>query len=346
MRLPQKRLALVCFTTVRVMRQAQPPNRLSISHHGLAKGSAYEAWREGICRGFCRLDVGPAQDDYIDCHNEFVLLDAIAIATPQGRSARFARTRDLLVDGCEDFVLISATRGKVSVTQGEKTIDLTAGQMCLTEMNIAGALDLNDTGGFTTTRFPRRLLLEVAPSAETQLARTLGHDRVQGVMIERYSALCSEIGGELDALGQKTAARHLADLVGHFIGTSAERKDLAAQSDVWAARLNLMKADILKNLDNGRLTIESVAKANGLSPRQAQRMFASSGTTFSEFVLEQRLLLARQLLLRASARHRKVSDIAFSIGFNDLSYFHRAFKRRFGVTPADIQAEPGASLTQ
>src|SRR3954469_3757370 len=110
------------------MGQAQPLNRFSIFHRGLAKGQAYEAWREGICRGFCRLDVGPANDDYIDCHNEFVSMHAISIATPRGHSARFARTRDLLQDGCDDLVLISATRGVVHVSQGAKAIELTAGQ--------------------------------------------------------------------------------------------------------------------------------------------------------------------------------------------------------------------------
>src|SRR6201999_3070915 len=129
------------------------------------------------------LDVGPADDNTIDCHNEFVLLHSVAIATPRGRSARFARTHDLLTDGCDDLVLISATRGKVRVTQKDKAIDLDAGQMCLTEMNVAGAVDLNQAGGFTTTRFPRRLLLQVAPSAETQIARTLGHDRAMSIMI-------------------------------------------------------------------------------------------------------------------------------------------------------------------
>jgi AraC-like DNA-binding protein len=321
---------------VQVMGATQPLNRFSIFHQGLAKGPAYEAWREGICRGFCRLDVGPAGYDFIDCHNEFVLLHSIAIATPRGRSARFARTRDLLDDGCDDFVLISATRGKVRVTQGSKAIDLSAGQMCLTEMNIAGAVDLNQTGGFTTTRFSRRQLLQVAPSAETQLARTLGHDRALSVMIERYSALCSEVAGELDQPGQKAAAQHLTDLVGHFLGTDAEQKNLIGQSRISTARLELMKADALRNLDRSNLTIETVARANGLSRRQAQRMFASSGTTFTEFVLEQRLLLSRQLLLRNQANQRKVSDIAFAVGFNDLSYFHRSFKKRFGVTPADI----------
>ena len=140
-------------------------------------------------------------------------------------------------------------------------------------------------------------------------------------------------------LGQKAAAQHLADLVGLLLGTSREQKDLIGQSGLSAARLNLMKADVLKNLDKGDLTIESVAKANALSGRQAQRLFASSGTTFSEFVHEQRLLLARQLLLQERSHHRKVSDIAYTAGFNDLSYFHRSFRRRFGITPSDMRAE-------
>jgi AraC-like DNA-binding protein len=319
------------------MGQAAPLNRFSIFHRGLAKGQAYEAWREGICRGFCRLDVGPAEADYIDCHNEFVLLHSVAIATPKGSSARFARTRDLLNDDCDDIVLISATSGNVHVTQGSKTIDLTAGQICMAEMNVVGAVDLNKTGGFTTTRFPRHQLLQVAPSAEMQLARPLGHDRALSMMIERYTALCKELAGELDPLGQKTAMHHLTDLVGHFVETTGGPKKPAGQHDLSMARLDLVKAEILEKLDRADLTIEAVAKANGLTTRQAQRMFASSGTTFTDFVLEQRLLLSRRLLLQQSARHRKISDIAFTVGFNDLSYFHRSFKKRFGFTPSDIQ---------
>lgn len=320
------------------MSETQVPNRFSIFHRGLAKGPAYEAWREGICRGFCRLDVGPADDDRIDCHNEFTLLHSVVIATPRGGSARFARTRALLNDGCDDLVLISATRGNVRVTQGSKSIELTPGQMCLTEMNIVGTADLTRSGGFTTTRFPRRLLLQVAPSAETQLARPLGQDRVLGSMIERYFGLCTDLAGELDVPGQQAAAHHLADLVGLLLGSNAERQH---QGGLSTARLDLMKADVLKHLDSSKLSIEAVARANALSTRQAQRLFASSGTTFSEFVLDQRLLLARRLLLHEQGRGRKVSDIAYTVGFNDLSYFHRSFRRKFGVAPSEMQMEFG-----
>ena len=264
---------------------------------------------------------------------------SVVIATPKGSSVRFARTRDLLSDGCDDLVLISATRGTVRVTQGSKAIDLPAGQMCLTEMNVVGTADLNSSGGFATARFPRRLLLQVAPSAETQLARPLGHDRALSTMIDRYFRLCNDVAGDLDMVAQKAAEQHLADLVGLLLGTTRRRKDLIGQSASSAARLNLMKADVLKHLDRNDLTIESVARANALSGRQAQRLFASAGTTFSEFVLEQRLLLARRLLLHESSRHRKVSDIAYTVGFNDLSYFPRSFRRRFGVSPSDMRAE-------
>jgi AraC-like DNA-binding protein len=320
------------------MPETQVPSRFSIFHRGPSKGPDFEAWREGICRGFCRLDVGPAEQDYIDCHNEFAQVHSIAIATPKGGSARFARTRDLLNDGCDDMVLISATRGTVRVTQRNQAIDLTAGQMCLTEMNVVGTADLTRSGGFTTARFPRRLLLRVAPTAETQLARPLGHDRTLNMMIDRYFRLCNDLAEDLDILAQKAAEQHLADLVGLLLGTRGG-KDLIERDESSTGPLNFVKADILKNLGKNDLTIESVARANALSARQAQRLFAASGTTFSEFVLEQRLLLARRLLLHEQSRHRKVSDVAYTVGFNDLSYFHKSFRRRFGVTPADMRAE-------
>ena len=47
--------------------------------------------------------------------------------------------------------------------------------------------------------------------------------------------------------------------------------------------------------------------------------------------LEGRLRKAAELL--AQRGERRISDIAFECGFNDLSYFNRCFRRRFGLTP-------------
>ena len=76
--------------------------------------------------------------------------------------------------------------------------------------------------------------------------------------------------------------------------------------------------------------------------QNAQRLFADSGMTFSTFVLEQRLLAARLLLLGASEPARRISDIAYSSGFGDLSYFNRSFRKRFGLTPSEMLHEAQA----
>jgi AraC-like DNA-binding protein len=57
--------------------------------------------------------------------------------------------------------------------------------------------------------------------------------------------------------------------------------------------------------------------------------------TFAEFVLEQRLLYAHRLLGNPGGREQKIAMIAYAAGFGDLSYFNRAFRRRFGMTPSD-----------
>ena len=50
---------------------------------------------------------------------------------------------------------------------------------------------------------------------------------------------------------------------------------------------------------------------------------------------ELRLRKAAQLL--AHSGERRISDIALDCGFNDLSYFNRCFRRRFGLTPSSAR---------
>jgi AraC-like DNA-binding protein len=79
--------------------------------------------------------------------------------------------------------------------------------------------------------------------------------------------------------------------------------------------------------------------------RYVQHLFDLSGTSFTDFVLEQRLRLAHRLLREPKNSSRKISDIAATAGFSDISYFNRAFRARFGATPTDIRdgARAGAS---
>ena len=43
------------------------------------------------------------------------------------------------------------------------------------------------------------------------------------------------------------------------------------------------------------------------------------------------------MLLDPDNRAQSISAIALKCGFNDISYFNRVFRRRYGCTPSDLR---------
>jgi AraC-like DNA-binding protein len=79
----------------------------------------------------------------------------------------------------------------------------------------------------------------------------------------------------------------------------------------------------------------------GVTPRYVHLLLEETGKSFTHHVLERRLERAAALLRDLRWHNRKIADVAAAAGFNDLSYFNRAFRRRFGATPSDVrQAVP------
>jgi AraC-like DNA-binding protein len=112
---------------------------------------------------------------------------------------------------------------------------------------------------------------------------------------------------------------------------------LAKASGLGAARLTAIKADIAQHLARPELTVGAVAARQGFTPRYVQLLFEREGTTFSEFVLGQRLLSAHRLLGDALYARWSITAIAFEVGFGDLSYFNRSFRRRYCASPSDVR---------
>jgi AraC-like DNA-binding protein len=72
-------------------------------------------------------------------------------------------------------------------------------------------------------------------------------------------------------------------------------------------------------------------------------LFESEDERPSAYVMRRRLENSARLLRGASWRGRTVTDIALRNGFNNVSHFGFAFKRRFGMTPRDYRVtEPTA----
>ena len=82
---------------------------------------------------------------------------------------------------------------------------------------------------------------------------------------------------------------------------------------------------------------EEVANACGMSTFRFSRAFHETyGLTFQDYVLRYRVLEACRLLRCPNAN---VTKVAYSVGFNDASYFSRVFRRFIGTSPSAYASE-------
>jgi signal transduction histidine kinase/DNA-binding response OmpR family regulator len=90
-----------------------------------------------------------------------------------------------------------------------------------------------------------------------------------------------------------------------------------------------------RNMGNSGFSVEQLADALNLSRMQLHRKLkALTNQSATEFVRHVRLQRAADLL---AARSATVSEIAFRVGFESLSYFSKSFREQFGVLPSDYE---------
>ena len=90
-------------------------------------------------------------------------------------------------------------------------------------------------------------------------------------------------------------------------------------------------------LTDPELDVHRLARRMAVSARYVQMLFAEMGTTPRAFIQNRRLELAARRLERGGSEVT-VTGVAYDVGFNDLSSFCRAFRRRFEMSPRNYRA--------
>jgi AraC-like DNA-binding protein len=83
------------------------------------------------------------------------------------------------------------------------------------------------------------------------------------------------------------------------------------------------------------LSLADVAKVAGASVFHFCKVFhKATGLTFTDYVARVRVEDARTQLLNPS---RRISEVAYDVGFQSLTQFNRTFKRVFGQSPSEFR---------
>ncbi|WP_151734945.1 AraC family transcriptional regulator ['Paenibacillus yunnanensis' Narsing Rao et al. 2020] len=84
------------------------------------------------------------------------------------------------------------------------------------------------------------------------------------------------------------------------------------------------------------LRLSGLAAQASLSERQFSRLFKrQTGMGFTEYMQGIRMEAACRLLLESRS---SVAEIAAAVGYSDLKFFHRLFKRKTGMTPRQFRS--------
>ena len=86
---------------------------------------------------------------------------------------------------------------------------------------------------------------------------------------------------------------------------------------------------------DGRQTVDELCANYSLSRPTILKAFKKrTGVSIVEYKAQQRLLVAARML---SEGNMSVTDISSGLGYDSLSYFLRAFKKKYGMTPTEYR---------
>lgn len=141
--------------------------------------------------------------------------------------------------------------------------------------------------------------------------------------------LFSLLGSEVEADRRRADDAACLALTGLQLLASRTASPLPAPSD----RRILETTDAL---GNGDASISALARRAGLGQSQFHALFrATTGQSPKQFRLRKLLDRAVDRLLMTND---PISEIAYGLGYQNVSSFNRLFRRRFGVTPSEFRA--------
>jgi AraC-like DNA-binding protein len=258
----------------------------------------------------------------------------IDIATAEGRPACGRERADSIGD--PSYILAVPLAGSLNFSQN-----------CRSGIAIAGEYVLLSQQAYyeLSSEFGATLILVRIPAAELRGRLASVDDHVS----RRFSAnehmtrlLVDLIRGVTDIFVDRPAPNPeaLATEIVSFVALAIGAEDRGAAVDVRNARYHLRRRIfdfIEKHLGDQDLSPKKIAASSRISMSYLYSLFNDDDTTVGQFVQVKRLQRAYELLVADQKGHRTVSEIAYEVGFKNVSHFSRTFSRQFSMAPRDAR---------
>lgn len=282
-----------------------------------------------------RIDYSPLGEDlpFIDLHMR-------ALSDIRLFKAHTSPYRNRVLDAGDaeaDYLLLGLCEEGVLHAQQKGTVIVHPGHASLIQADRPGLYGVQGQPARTMAiGIPREMLAlhlsgldgalqnGIKPSAELHLLQTYAASLMRE---ETFAASGAEA----------LFATHITDLLNLVLGAGKEATETGRTRGGRMAKLMAIKADIAANITSPDLSLAWLAARHAMNPRALRNLFYGEGTNITDYILNMRLERAHSMLLSADNRNSSIISVAMEAGFEDISWFNRAFRRRFGMTPRDTR---------
>lgn len=256
-----------------------------------------------------------------------------------GTISRIGRGSTAIAHGTDDDFCLVINRGSAHVLSRqaghEYVMDGRASVLLSNGDRVEKLMD--GRAGWTAVNVSRQRLKAVVPHAEDLLARPLERFSLAHLLGRYIEGVLDINEADFDGTLERHVESTIIDLLALILGAEGDTAQLASGRGLRAIRLQEILTQVKARFADPSFSSQDVAAALGVSQRYVNKLLHESGLSFAERILELRLQKAGAMLADVRNDRLKISDIALSCGFSDVSHFNRRFRARFGASPTQYR---------
>jgi AraC-like DNA-binding protein len=303
----------------------------------LPERARFSTFREEFARLNLALDVIDHSGGRPRIDVTYLPLGAVGVCRLVTTPAEFIRHKHHLKNSSDHFGLNIVEAGPVQFANAGQEHVYDAGSACLTDRGRPLRVFEPRGASVRYVTVQATALKSLVAQPEDLSGRPV-HPGPALSLLNRYLQSLASFKKPPSSELASTIGVHLLDLVAATLKPSTEAANVVTERGVKAARLQAILAEIARRFGEPKFELDDVAGALGMSRRYVQKLLEVTGKSFTEHLAGCRLERAFAMLTDPHHLHLAIIDIAFGVGFGDVSHFNRTFRRRFGDTPSGVRA--------
>ena len=234
------------------------------------------------------------------------------------------------------YMLVVPMNERLTYSQSGRSGSIDAGEYVLLSQMEAYEINAPADTPVLTVRIPAVELRARLASVDDHIGRRFGANEQMTRLLASLLYGVSEVFSERAPPNPEALATEIIS----FITLAISSEDRGSTLDVRNGRYRLRRRifDFIEsNLGDQALSPKKIAANSRISLSYLYSLFNDDDTTVSQFLQVKRLQRAYELLVADPKGHLTIAEIAYQVGFKNVSHFSRTFSRHFSMAPRDAR---------